>query len=194
MIELLPLSTYSLVMSVTPGPNNILLTASGANFGYRRSLPHILGIGLGSSSQSYLVCLGLGAVFQSYPSLQTALQIVGTGYMLYLAWQLFGVSIRESGIAKPVSFWEAAAFQYVNPKIWVKSVTIATVFMPTGMAPWLAGLYVFVVTLSINFPSVSMWTLFGVAIKRHLTNERRRLGFNVTMATLLVATAVVIAL
>lgn len=176
-------------MSATPGPNNILLTASGANFGYRRTLPHILGIGLGSSSQSYLVCLGLGAVFQSYPGLQTALQIIGTGYMLYLAWQLLGASIKESGIAKPVSFWEAAAFQYVNPKIWVKSITIATVFMPTGMPPWLAGLYVFVITLSINFPSVSMWALFGVGIRRCLINERRRLVFNGVMAALLVVTA-----
>lgn len=189
MIELIPLGTYSLVMSATPGPNNVLLAVSGANFGYRRSLPHILGIGLGSSTQTYLVCLGLGAVFQAYPGLHTALKIIGTVYMLYLAWQLFDTSIKESNAARPVSFWEAAAFQFVNPKIWVKSVTIATVFMPTGTAPWLGGMYVFAITLLINFPSVSMWALFGAGIRQFLTNERRRLAFNGVMAALLVGTA-----
>lgn len=194
MIELLPLSTYSLVMSVTPGPNNILLTASGANFGYRRTLPHILGIGIGHSVHVALVCLGLGVLFQAFPVLHTVLKVAGTAYLLYLAWKLVGSSIGSAATAKPLSFWHAAAFQFVNPKAWVKAVTVATVFMPVGVAPWLGSLIVAAIVLLINFPSVSLWALFGVAIKRHLTNEHRRLGFNVTMAALLVATAVVIAL
>jgi threonine/homoserine/homoserine lactone efflux protein len=194
VLELLPLSTYSLVMSVTPGPNNLLLTASGANFGYRRTLPHIFGVGVGHAVQVALTCLGLGVLFQAFPLLHTVLKVAGTVYLLYLAWKLVGSSIGSAAAVRPLSFWNAAAFQFVNPKAWVKAVTVATVFMPVGIEPWLGSLIVALIVLLINFPSVSLWALFGVAIKRYLTNERRRLGFNITMATLLVATAVVIAL
>lgn len=193
MLELLPLSTYSFVMSVTPGPNNLLLTASGASFGYRRTLPHILGIGVGHAVHVALTCLGLGVLFQAFPPLHTVLKVAGTAYLLYLAWKLVGSSIGSAAAVRPLSFWEGAAFQFVNPKAWVKAVTVATVFMPVGVEPWLASLIVAAIVLLINFPSVSLWALFGVGIGRYLTNQRRRLGFNVAMATLLVATAVAIA-
>jgi threonine/homoserine/homoserine lactone efflux protein len=191
MTELMPLLTYSLLMSSTPGPNNLMLTASGANFGYRRSLPHILGIGMGHGLQIFLTCLGLGALFATYPQLQTGLRFAGAAYMLFLAWKLTGSSIsgQADGLARPVSFMQAAAFQFVNPKNWIKSVTVASVFMPAGLDAITGALLVLLITIAINFPCVSMWTLFGVALRRLLTDPARRRVFNVIMATSLAALA-----
>ncbi|TMH14146.1 MAG: LysE family translocator [Betaproteobacteria bacterium] len=190
MTELLPLMTYSLVMSSTPGPNNMLLTASGANFGYRRSLPHILGIGFGHGVQIFVTCLGLGSLFVAYPLLHSALRVVGAAYLLILAWKLTGSAIAASELARPLSFAQAAAFQAVNPKNWIKSITVASVFMPSGVATGWAAAIVLVVTVAINFPCVSMWTLFGVAIRRLLTEPRRRRQFNLAMAGVLLLLAV----
>jgi threonine/homoserine/homoserine lactone efflux protein len=194
MTELLPLAAYSFVMSVTPGPNNVLLTASGATFGYRRTLPHIVGIGVGHSMQVGLTCLGLGVLFQTYPVLHLILKVAGTLYLLYLAWRLLGASIGAAETAEPLTFWEAAAFQFVNPKAWVKAITVATVFLPTGVEPWLSSMIVAAIVLVINFPCVSLWALFGVAIRRFLTDRRKRLGFNIAMAVALLATTVVLVL
>jgi threonine/homoserine/homoserine lactone efflux protein len=194
MFELLPLATYSFVMSITPGPNNVLLTTSGANFGYRRSLPHIVGIGVGHAFQVYVTCLGLGVVFQAYPALHLALKIAGTLYLLYLAWKLLGSSIGHASVATPLTLWDAAAFQFVNPKAWVKAVTLATMFLPTGIDPWTSGMIVAMIVLAINFPCVSLWALFGVAIRRYLTDQRKRLRFNIAMAVVLLATTVILVL
>jgi threonine/homoserine/homoserine lactone efflux protein len=194
MMELLPLAAYSFVMSVTPGPNNVLLTASGANFGYRRTLPHILGIGAGHSLQVGLTCLGLGVLFQTYPILHLILKVAGTLYLLYLAWRLLGASVGHAQAAEPLTFWEAAAFQFVNPKAWVKAITVATVFLPAGVEPWLSSMIVTAIVLVINFPCVSLWALFGVAIRRFLTDQRKRLSFNIAMAIALLATTVVLVL
>lgn len=194
MIELIPLATYSFVMSVTPGPNNVLLTASGANFGYRRTLPHIIGIGLGHSVQVYLTCLGLGVLFQSYPLLHIVLKVAGAAYLLYLSWKLLGMNIGRASAARPLSYWEGAAFQFVNPKAWIKAITVATVFLPTEADPWTMGLIATAIVLVINFPSVSVWALFGAGIRRFLDDPRKRLGFNVAMALMLLATTVVLIL
>ena len=182
MSELLPLLTYSLLMSSTPGPNNMMLTASGANFGYRRTLPHILGIGAGHGLQIFVTCLGLGALFASHPVLHAVLRGVGALAMLYLAWQIAGSAVAAAAIARPLSFVQAAAFQFVNPKNWIKSITVASLFMPVGVGSAWGALIVLLVTVAINFPCVSMWALFGVAIRRVLTDPRRRQLFNLVMA------------
>src|SRR6185436_11161023 len=114
MTELLPLMTYCLVMSSTPGPNNMMLTASGANFGYRGSLPQILGINFGGFVQTFVTCLGLGALFVAYPALHTALRIGGAAYMLFLAWKLTGGGVSDAALARPVTFAQGALFQAVN--------------------------------------------------------------------------------
>jgi len=190
MTELLPLLTYSLVMSSTPGPNNIMLTASGANFGYRRSLPHILGIAAGHGPQIFLTCLGLGALFEAYPVLHQVLRIAGAAYLVVLAWKLAGMAIGDKDMQRPLSFWQALAFQAVNPKGWVKAVTVATVFMPQGMDVPQASALVTAISIAINLPCVSMWTLFGVAIRRLLTDPRRQRIFNVIMAASLIILAI----
>jgi len=189
MTELLPLVTYSIVMSSTPGPNNIMLTASGANFGYRRSLPHIVGIAAGHATQVFVACLGLAAVFARVPELHTALRIAGAIYLVVLAWQLARSAVGQADMARPLSFRQAVVFQAVNPKGWVKSVTVASVFMPVDVGVLAGALIATLITTAINVPCVSMWALFGVAIRRALTDARRRRVFNVIMAASLLILA-----
>jgi len=190
MTELLPLLTYSLVMSSTPGPNNLMLTASGANFGFRRTLPHIAGISAGMLVQTALTCAGLGALFDAYPLLHGVLRIVGALYLVVLAFKLTRGAAAEVSLARPLSFMQAAAFQAVNPKSWVKSVTLASVFMPPALDVASGTLLVTFVTVAIGVPCIAVWALFGVAIRRLLTDARRRRMFNVIMAATLIALAV----
>lgn len=190
MTELLPLMTYAFVMSSTPGPNNLMLTASGANFGYRRSLPHILGIAAGHGPQIFVTCLGLGSLFQAFPVLHQVLRVVGAIYLVYLAWRLAGSAIGQKDMQQPLSLWQAATFQLINPKSWVKSITVATVFMPPDMAVLPASALVSVIAIAIGVPCISMWALFGVAIRRLLTDPRRRRAFNAIMAASLVVLAI----
>ena len=190
MTELLPLMTYCFVMSSTPGPNNIMLTASGANFGYRGTLPQIMGINVGGFVQTYVTCLGLGALFVAWPMLQVSLRVAGALYLLVLAWKLTGASVGEAQMPRPVSFAQSAAFQAINPKSWVKAITLASVFMPVGMSAALGALVVSVVGLLIGFPCISLWALFGMAIRRVLTDPRKQRAFNLLMAGTLFVLAV----
>jgi threonine/homoserine/homoserine lactone efflux protein len=189
MTELLPLVTYSFVMSSTPGPNNVMLTASGANFGYRRSLPHILGIAAGHGPQIFLTCMGLGAVFEAFPVLHQVLRVAGALYLIVIAWQIAGSAVGQRELERPLSFAQSLAFQAVNPKGWIKAITIASVFMPQNLSVPAGAALVTAISIVINFPCVSMWTLFGVAIRRTLTNPKRRRVFNVIMAASLAALA-----
>ena len=189
MTELMPMMTYCFVMSSTPGPNNMMLTASGAHFGYRGSLPQILGINVGGFVQTFVTCLGLGALFVAYPVLHTTLRFAGAAYMLWLAWQLTGGAVSDAQPARPVSFTQGALFQAVNPKAWIKAITLASVFMPTGFSVPVGALLVAFIGLVIGFPCISMWALFGVAIRRFLTDARRMRVFNVIMGITLAALA-----
>lgn len=131
MIEPLPYMTYAFVMSITPGPNNVMLTAGGANFGFRRTLPHMTGICIGVAIQLLATCAGLGALFDRWPQLQLTLGWAGAAYLVFLGWQLLrsqDVQVREG--ARPVSLLEAVGFQFLNPKAWVMTITAAAVFLP----------------------------------------------------------------
>jgi len=180
MVEaLLPLTAYCALMSGTPGPNNVMLATSGANFGFRRTLPHMLGINAGVFVLTMVVCLGLGAVFARFPAIHDVLKIAGALYLIYLAWKLAGASVtRSAGAATPLSFVEGAAFQVVNPKSWMKAATIAAVFVPTELGPVSGALFVSIVGLVVGFPLISVWTLFGVAIGRWLDSPLRLRLFN----------------
>jgi threonine/homoserine/homoserine lactone efflux protein len=192
MVEaLLPLTAYCALMSGTPGPNNVMLATSGANFGYRRTLPHMLGINAGVFVLTMAVCLGLGAVFAHFPGFHASLKIVGALYLVYLAWKLAGASITSGTRASnPLSFVQGAAFQVVNPKSWMKAATIAAVFMPTDLGPVAGALLVSLVGLVVGFPLISVWTLFGVAIGRWLDSPLRLRLFNGAMALSLLALAI----
>lgn len=184
---LLALVGFAFVTSVTPGPNNMMLLASGANFGFRRSLPHMLGISLGHALMVFLVGLGLAQVFQRQPALGTGLKLLSVLYMLWLAWKIaHAAAPREGQVGgRPLSFLQAAAFQWVNPKAWAMALTAVTVY--ASAQDWAAMLTVAMVFAMVNLPSVSVWTLAGQQLRRFLTTHRRLQVFNVTMAVLLVA-------
>lgn len=187
MLETLPaLALFAFVTSVTPGPNNLMLMASGANFGFRRTVPHMLGVSLGFVLMAFLVGVGLAGLFQTYPVAQTALEVVSVVYMLWLAWKIAHAAApkdREVGVS-PMTFLQAAAFQWVNPKAWAMALTAVTVHAP-DRSLWAVAL-VAVIFGAINLPSVSLWTLIGQQLRRVLTNTRRLTIFNWTMAGLLI--------
>ncbi|MCA3457685.1 MAG: LysE family translocator [Rhodobacter sp.] len=187
MLDTLPaLALFALVTSVTPGPNNLMLMASGANFGFRRTVPHMLGVSLGFVLLTFVVGVGLAGLFQTYPLTRTAMEVVSVFYMLWLAWKIAHAAApqdRQAG-GTPMTFLQAAAFQWVNPKAWAMATNAVTLYMP-DRSLWAVAL-VALIFGAINLPSVSLWTLTGQQLRRVLTNPRRLTIFNWTMAGLLV--------
>jgi threonine/homoserine/homoserine lactone efflux protein len=187
MLETLPaLALFAFVTSVTPGPNNLMLMASGANFGFRRTVLHMLGVSLGFVLMAFLVGVGLAGLFQTYPVAVTALEVVSVVYMLWLAWKIAHAAApkdRQVG-GTPMTFLQAAAFQWVNPKAWAMATYAVTLYAPDRIL-WAVAL-VAVIFGAINLPSVSLWTLIGQQLRRVLTNTRRLTIFNWTMAGLLI--------
>ena len=187
----LALIAFAFASSITPGPNNLMLMASGANFGFRRTLPHMLGISLGHAFMVTLVGLGLAQVFDTYPATRMALQVASTLYLLYLAWKIANAAPPRPGEAqgKPFTFLQAAAFQWVNPKAWYMAIYAITNFTPAGggLAPALLVAGVFAMT---NFPSITIWATIGTQVKRLLDRPRLLRLFNTAMALLLVLTLV----
>lgn len=182
----IPLATFALVTSITPGPNNLMLMASGANFGFRRTVPHMLGVALGFVFMAFLMGVGLAQVFAMWPATHDVLTILSLGYLLWLAWRIANAAPPKDGepAGRPFTFLQAAAFQWVNPKAWAMALTAVTLYAPgTGAVAMLAVAAVFG---AINLPAVSSWTILGQQLKRILTNRRRLTVFNRTMAVLLV--------
>ena len=191
MIDLPALTTYFAVMSITPGPNNVMVTASGAAFGYRATLPHVVGIGLGAGLQMVLVALGAGLAFQRFPVLHTVLAWGGAAYLVYLAWRLLNAgAVAETDARRPFAIWQAMLFQVINPKAWVMAITTAAVFLPRGTPlPHLVAV-VGGIFLAVNIPCVSVWALFGSSVRHLLLRPAYGRVFNLTMSALLVLTAV----
>ncbi len=181
------LSLFAFVSSVTPGPNNLMLMASGANFGFRRTIPHMLGIGIGFTVMIVLVGLGLIQVFDFYPITHVILKTVSILYLLWLSWKIANAAApgSESGSGTPMTFLQAAAFQWVNPKAWTMALTAISLYAPDKTIS--AILMVALVFGIINLPCVSVWTVLGQQVRRLLTNVRRLRIFNWTMAATLVA-------
>lgn len=177
------LLVFAFVTSITPGPNNFMLMASGVNFGFVRTIPHMLGIGAGFLSLLLGVGFGLGAVLTAYPALHVGLKIAGGAYLLYLAWRI-GSSRSMSGgdgsSSQPMSFMAAAAFQWVNPKAWVMAVTAMAIYTNPA-APFLSVILVSVAFALVNLPSVSTWAGFGVALRGFLSDPVRLKWFNIAM-------------
>ncbi len=190
VIDVPALALYFAVMSITPGPNNVMVTASGATFGYRATLPHVLGVGLGAATQMVLVALGIGLVFERFPVLHTALALCGAAYLVYLAWKLARAGvIADSQARRPYTLWQAMLFQAFNPKAWVMAITTAAVFLPRDTTLRTMFLVVGGLCLLINIPCVSVWALFGSGMRHLLLRPTYRKVFNLTMSALLVLTA-----
>lgn len=185
----LALLAFAFVSSITPGPNNFMLLTSGVNFGFRRSLPHMLGIGAGFVALLLAVGFGLGAVLTAYPQLRLALKIAGGAYLLYLAWRIAmsrSISARGADAAQPMTFLGATAFQWVNPKAWVMAVTAMALYT-NPQAPFLSVILVAIAFGVVNLPCVSSWAAFGTALRGLLSDPTRLKWFNIAMALLLAA-------
>jgi threonine/homoserine/homoserine lactone efflux protein len=192
METLLPALGFIIVSAVTPGPNNLMVLQSGANFGLRPTIPHILGISVGFPVMIVAIGLGLQYVFDAYPVVHSVLKWVTFAYLLWLAWQIAsaGRPHADPAAAKPVTFLQAAAFQWVNPKAWAMAVGAMALYT-TGTGNRL--LEVFIIALMFGlvcFPNGVGWTLFGRAIAGFLENDRNRFWFNIGMAVLLIVSVV----
>jgi len=178
---------FALVSSVTPGPNNTMLLASGVNFGFARTIPHLLGVSIGFALMVALVGLGLGSLFSALPWTWQVLRVVATAYLVWLAWKLATAGgVQERQVAQPMSFLRAAAFQWVNPKAWVMAVSACSTYVLHGNL-WINVLLLSGIFAVINLPSVAMWVACGSALRRWLARPRVLRVFNVAMALLLLA-------
>lgn len=181
---LLALAGFAFVTSITPGPNNLMLLASGIHFGWRRSLPHLLGISFGFGVMLALVGLGLGEVFARYPGLHDVLKWASLAYLLYLAWRVATAAPPTArsgaGAGRPMGFGAAALFQVVNPKAWAMALTAVTAYGDAGIAAVTA---IFVL---INLPCCGSWALLGEQMRRWLHRPRALQAFNWGAAALMV--------
>jgi len=187
-LEILPLMGFAFAASVTPGPNNTLLLAAGARYGWRASLPLVLGIFFGSF-MLFAVGLGLGKAFALWPSLHAVLKILGAGYLLLLSWKLARAKPSGPGEpvdAKPLSFLQAAGLQWVNPKAWYMAAGAMSLYVPVDASPLPAVASVTGIFMLAGFPCCLAWFFFGTALSRLLTNPRRMRVFNLVMALLLI--------
>ncbi|KFB09741.1 LysE family translocator [Nitratireductor basaltis] len=184
------LLVFSFVSSVTPGPNNFMLLASGVNFGLRRTLPHMVGIAFGFCSLLLAVGFGLGALLSAFPQLQLVLKFCGGAYLTYLAWRIATSRSMGKGndeTQQPLTFLQAAAFQWVNPKAWVMGVTAMAIYTSTS-APYLSVVIVALGFVTMAVPTFYIWAGFGVALRGFLSDPVRLKYFNIVMGLALIAT------
>ena len=186
------ISAYNFVMYVTPGPNNSILTTSGIKFGFVRTIPNIFGIPTGHGLQLALVCLGLGSLFTHFPILLDILRYVGAAYILYLAYKMFG-SLKVSSSEKksrPLKYYEAILFQFVNPKAWVICITAVSLFYPEEQNLFIGTIFMVIMSTLINIPSISVWALGGSIIRYYLNNEKLKKILEWLLALILIITAI----
>lgn len=184
---LLAYCAFMLVSSITPGPNNTMLLASGVNFGLRRTVPHLFGVCIGMVVMMTVVGLGLGSVFTAVPWTWNVLRVAATIYLVWLAWKLATAGgLQDREVTRPMSFLRAAAFQWVNPKAWVMAVGACSAY---ALHPdvWINAALMAVLCAVVNLPSITTWAAFGAGLRRWLGNPRVLRVFNVTMALLLLA-------
>lgn len=181
---------FALVAGFTPGPNNLMVAASGVNFGYRRTLPHLAGIIIGFPVLMIAVGLGFGELFQRYPFVHEALKLLGSAYLVYLSWKIAFANAASGSAnhASPLSFLQAAAFQWVNPKAWIMVLSALATYTTPGEHYSLQVLLMTGIALVVTFASSNTWCLFGVGLRDLLATRPTLLrAFNVTMGILLLA-------
>jgi threonine/homoserine/homoserine lactone efflux protein len=191
----LAMASFAVAMAFTPGPNNVMLTASGVNFGLARTAPHMAGVVVGYAVLLCAAGAGVGSLIVAFPAIQTVLKIVGAAYMLWLAWKVAnaGKASDDGGEGRPLTFLQAAAFQWVNPKGLIIAFGAVALYVHPETAVRDFALMLVVFTLA-TLGSTLTWAGFGVALRKVLQNERQARFFNVVMALLLVASIVPIVL
>jgi threonine/homoserine/homoserine lactone efflux protein len=183
---------FASVMAFTPGPNNVLLAASGVNFGFMRTMPHIWGVTVGFDVLLIAGAVGVGFLFHAFPALHTVIKIGGAIYMLYLAWKVATAhqgGAEDEAPAKPFTFMQAAAFQWINPKALIAVIGGIALYVRPGHE-WIDFPVMLVVMTVATIGAVSLWTGFGVALRRFLRDPKRARIFNISMALLLVVSIV----
>ncbi|MCV2402556.1 LysE family translocator [Marinomonas sp. C2222] len=194
---LLAVALFAFVMSGTPGPNNIMLLASGAQFGFIRTLPHMLGISVGVATLVTAVLLGVGGLFLWYPPLYVLLKWLGGAYLLFLAWKIASAPVtnfsqEQTAKSEPMRWWQAALFQFVNPKAWMMAISAISTFAIPGELYAQSGIWIVCVFTCVNLPTISIWVGLGTSIRRLLTNVKRQRIFNIVMGVVTGLTLIMI--
>lgn len=192
--QLLALITLAVAGSFTPGPNNTIASVTAANHGFRATVPHMLGVPVGFSTMLLAGSLGVAALLIAHPLLAQLIKWLGIAYLLYIAWLIAGsASLGERSIARPLTFWQSAAFQYANPKAWMLAAATAATFMAQGANLSRTSIVVTVYAVAAVL-SLVLWAGLGAALCAWLTHGQRLRLFNLAMGVLLAATAVWMAL
>ena len=187
------LSTFYFTMFVTPGPNNAMLTASGMKFGFIKTIPHLIGIPTGHILQISLVCFGLGNLFLKFPELQFYMKILCFFYLLYLSWTIIGsFSLIKKKSGRPLKLYEAAAFQFINPKAWTIAITVVSAFFPTGESLIVGTAFLTITAVLVCFPSICVWAIFGNSLRLFIKDTKLKKIIEYILAILLILTALVI--
>jgi len=189
---LIPIFLFALTAAITPGPNNIMIMASGVNFGTQRSLPHLLGISIGFPVMIVLIGLGFGVVFQKFPVAHEAIRIIGIVYLIYLAWRIANAAKQTEAQkpARPFTFLQSALFQWVNPKAWIMASSAIAAYTSIGNDIFLEVLLIAFIFFLVAFPSAGSWLVFGAAMQQFLQKPIYQHAFNISMALLLIASII----
>ena len=189
MNETLALAAFSIVASGTPGPNNIMLWGSGMQFGFRATVPHVTGTSLGLGTMALAVAAGIGILVTSVPQVELALKVIGSIYLLYLAYQIGSIgAIRRAQIAQPLSLLQAVAFQYVNPKAWFFALAAISTFRPTTLPIVVGSGIVAGTMMAVIVLTASAWAAAGSALNRLISGERTRRIISILLALTLAGT------
>ena len=190
---LFPLALFAFVSSITPGPNNIMLTSSGIVFGFLRTIPHMLGITFGFGVLLALCAAGVGQLVLAAPALHLGLKVAGSAYLIWLAWQLRSMSFAQRDAeGRPMSLFGAALFQFANPKAWVMAVTGASAFLPVMQPLWFAVAVFCLVFCAINLPCIGVWAGTGAVLRRYLAQPKWQKLFCAAMVVLTLYSAAAI--
>lgn len=186
MGDLVALAAFSFVSSVTPGPNNALLWASGVQFGFRSTLPHVLGTSVGIGSMALAMAGGLGLLVTNFPQVELALKVTGSLYLLYLAYQVAGSKAAQSQeVAHPLNVLQAAVFQYINPKAWIFALAATTAFRPVDLPAAIGYALVALTMMVVVAPTSALWVVGGTIINRLATSKRAHRILSLVLALLL---------
>jgi threonine/homoserine/homoserine lactone efflux protein len=184
------LCLYAFVTSITPGPSNLMLLTSGANFGLARTLPQVLGITAGFTALLLAVGLGLGAALTAWPPLHVGLKVAGAAWLLHLAWRIGtarAMAREQETAGRPLTFSQSAAFQWINPKAWMVATTTIGIYAD-ATAPFVSVLLIATVFALVNLPSILAWAGCGTALRSFLADPVRLKWFNIAMGALLAGT------
>jgi len=193
--HIIPLAAFAFSMAGSPGPNNVMLTASGTNYGFTRTIPHMLGIFLGLMLMFVSVAAGLGVIFEQWPIMYDVLKIAGSAFLLYMAWRIAtasgGISEAKTN-SKPLNVLEGLLFQFINPKAWLMTISAVSTFSIIGPNYWTSVLVICLVFAAVLTNTLPLWTTCGVLIRRWLSTPKALKRFNWAMGAMTAGAVVMI--